>query len=653
MSAGQSERAPVNRPLQAYVCAVIALGAFALWRAGVASLQTPSPIAWIALGSLAVVSGYFKLDIVSIPADVAIDDTFMLATAILFGPAPATLALAASAFASRRRRLLRQTIFNAASFAISMWGAAHAFFWISGTLPLAEGGSPIGHQIAALTALTVVLFALNTGLTATAIGLDSRQSPLLVWRQHFQWLAVSYFGAGSVAFILILLVQQANIAAAVVVLPLLAAVYRTLRVSSARAEDARRHLADMDRLYLSTVETLAMAIDAKDDVTHSHVRRVQAYAMALARAVDVEDEPTLKALEAASLLHDTGKLAIPDHILNKPGKLTTAEFAKMQLHADIGADILSLVSFPFPVEPIVRAHHENWDGSGYPRGLAGEAIPIGARILSVVDCFDALTSDRPYRRKLSEAVAIAILEERRGSMYDPRLVDTFIRIYRGVEIAQEETAEQREVLRRIRATRHADDPVPAATTPAAMTHDLLAFVSLARIAAGEHSLLDALGLASTLVGDMLPGTTGAWYVHDEAADRLTVADAFGPQAARLAGREMPIGERLSGWVAAKRQPILDGDAALDLGPGAPLAMRRCIGVPLVAGNSLVGVLTIYAPADVDLPADRARLVQVVAPHLAVTIHAALARERERTARSTAAAERPRRAPLSLVANTRP
>ena len=102
----------------------------------------------------------------------------------------------------------------------------------------------------------------------------------------------------------------------------------------------------MDRLYLSTVETLAMAIDAKDDVTHNHVRRVQAYAIGLARALGVTDEPTLKAIEAAALLHDTGKLAVPEHILNKPGKLTTAEFEQMKRHVDVGADILSLVEFP-------------------------------------------------------------------------------------------------------------------------------------------------------------------------------------------------------------------------------------------------------------------------------------------------------------------
>ena len=157
----------------------------------------------------------------------------------------------------------------------------------------------------------------------------------------------------------------------------------------------------MDHLYLSTVETLAMAIDAKDDVTHNHVRRVQAYAMGLAKELGVTDELTLKAIEAAALLHDTGKLAVPEHILNKPGKLNEAEFEQMKRHVDVGADILSLVEFPYPVVPIVRCHHESWDGSGYPRGVRGEDIPIGARILSVVDCFDALTSDRPYRAAMT------------------------------------------------------------------------------------------------------------------------------------------------------------------------------------------------------------------------------------------------------------
>src|SRR5262249_26364289 len=194
----------------------------------------------------------------------------------------------------------------------------------------------------------------------------------------------------------------------------------------------------LNRMYLSTVETLATAIDAKDEVTHGHIRRVQHAAVGLARELGVTDDMELRAIEAAALLHDTGKIAIPEHILNKPGKLTPAEFEKMKLHAPIGAEILSSIDFPYPVVPIVRHHHENWNGTGYPDGLKGTDIPLGARILSVVDCFDALTSDRPYRPRLTDDEALAILLERRASMYDPLVVDTFVRVY--AEIAPENSA---------------------------------------------------------------------------------------------------------------------------------------------------------------------------------------------------------------------
>jgi putative nucleotidyltransferase with HDIG domain len=183
----------------------------------------------------------------------------------------------------------------------------------------------------------------------------------------------------------------------------------THRTSLGRIEDSKRHVEQLSDLYLSTIETLAMAVDAKDQITHGHIRRVQVYAIELAKLLGVKDERHLKAIEAAALLHDMGKLAIPEHILNKPGKLTAAEFDKMKLHADIGADLLSAVKFPYPVVPIVRHHHEHWNGNGYPAGISGTDIPLGARILSVVDCFDALTSDRPYRPRLSTEDAFATI----------------------------------------------------------------------------------------------------------------------------------------------------------------------------------------------------------------------------------------------------
>ena len=642
-----------ERRLTGYLSTVAAAGAVVLVHALVAALRSPLPLAWLALGGFALLLGCFRLRFSSVSANISIDDTFLISTAVLFGPAPATLSIGIGAcvLCLSRKRPLRQLTFNTASLALSMWASASMFFALAGVEPLAIGAAPITPLVAPLVALTLVYFVLNSGLTAIAIALDSRQPPLQVWKQSFRWLWVGYLGAASVAFCLILLVQQRSIAAAAMVLPLLAVFHLTLRATFGRLEDAKRHLGDMDRLYLSTVETLAMAIDAKDDCTHSHVRRVQAYAVGLARALGVAGEESLKAIEAAALLHDTGKLAVPEHILNKPGKLTEAEFEKMKQHVDVGADILSLVEFPYPVVPIVRAHHENWDGTGYPRGIRGEDIPIGARILSVVDCFDALTSDRPYRRKLTDEAAIEILVERRGRMYDPQVVDMFLRVYRDINVAGGETTEHREVLQKITQSRQPDLPASVeAARETAASSGVLAFVSLARVASGDARLADVLALCSQLVADMMPGVTGAWYIPNPSRDLLVAADAFGPAASLLRGAGIPMGERLTGWVAVQRQPIVNSDAALDLGARTegPLAsVQHCVSVPLVTGDALVAVLSLYgADAFKD---DAGRLLQMIAPHVAACIGAAAAASGPATVDVRPAGEKPPAAALRLVA----
>jgi putative nucleotidyltransferase with HDIG domain len=406
----------------------------------------------------------------------------------------------------------------------------------------------------------------------------------------------------------------------------------------------------MDRLYLSTVETLAMAIDAKDDCTHSHVRRVQAYAVGLARALGIADEPSLKAMEAAALLHDTGKLAVPEHILNKPGKLTESEFEKMKQHVDVGADILSLVEFPYPVVPIVRAHHENWDGSGYPRGMRGEDIPIGARILSVVDCFDALTSDRPYRRAMTDQAAIDILLERRGRMYDPHVVDTFIRVYRDISVAAADAVERRQVLQKITQSRQPEiAPLPDSARETGASARVLAFVSLARVASGDATIADVLALESHLLEDLMPGVTGAWFLPTASRDHLTVVDAFGPSAGVLRGTTVAMGERLTGWVGVQRQPIVNSDAALDLPghrEGSLSTLQYCVSVPLVRGDALVGVLTLYGSQP--FAEDTGRLLQMVSPHLAAPIDIAAASRSLASADAAAAADKASPSGLRLV-----
>ena len=618
-----------SRALRIYLHTVVAAGAVVLAHSAVAAAHTPRPSAWLALTALTMLAGCFRLHFKSVSANIAIDDTFFISTALLFGPAAGTLTMAASCllFSVQRRKRPSQIAFNTASLALSMYIGSRVFFAIAGVAPLAAGLAPIAQLVAPLIALTLVYFSLNSALTAIAVGLDTRQSPIEVWKTNFRWLWIGYLGSASIAFCLILLLQQNSLAAAAMILPLFAVFYLTLRATFGRLDDARLHLGDMDRLYLSTVETLAMAIDAKDDVTHSHVRRVQAYAVGLARALNVTDALTLKAIEAAALLHDTGKLAVPERILNKPGKLTESEFERMKQHVDIGADILSLVEFPYPVVPIVRAHHESWDGSGYPRGLRGADIPIGARILSVVDCFDALTSDRPYRRRMTDAEAIAILRERQGTMYDPDVVETFVSVHRNIAVAGADAPGHREVMQRLTKSRNdaGAGRELAPEIPASAPGSLLAFVSLSRIASGDATVADVLALGSRLLADVVPGTTGAWFIPDAGRDRLVAVDAFGPAAPSLRGVAVDVGERLTGWVAANRQCIVNSDAALDLGAKADAAsLQSCMSVPLLMGDSLVGVLSLYAPSANAFGDDSGRMIQMVVPHIAAAIHAATA-----------------------------
>jgi putative nucleotidyltransferase with HDIG domain len=617
-----------------YVALVAAIGAATIVESLFALGPTPEPAACVLFGLLAIVAGIFTMKMASVSANVSVSDTFFIASAVLFGAAPATIlvAIASAVVSWRRRHGWQRVLFNTAAPALSMWLGAQTFYHIATVSPLAQGGLAVHTVIIPLLCMTAVYFLFNTGLTATAVALDTGASPVLIWRKHFLWLWLNFLAAASVAFCLILLLQQVSLAAAAIVIPLLIIFHATLRSSYGRLDDAERHLDRMDRLYLSTIETLAMAIDAKDDVTHNHVRRVQAYAVGLAKELGAGDETMLKALKAGALLHDTGKLAVPEHILNKPGKLTEAEFETMKLHVDVGADILSLVDFPYPVVPIVRCHHESWDGTGYPRGISGEDIPIGARILSVVDCFDALTSDRPYRAAMTNEEAFEILRARRGTMYDPRVVDTFIAIQPKIAPPDVSPPHQEDVMQRMIRVKHQrpaePSPEPLQLGGAALPDDVLAFVSLSRLASGECSVTDVLALGSTLLRHVVPSATAAWYLVDLSADRLVVAHASGPAAEVFSGQAIPIGSRLSGWVAAHRQPIVNSDPSLDLGtPTSNSAvLQSCLSVPLVTGESLVGVLTLYAAQPKAFTDDQGRLVQMIAPHVASAVSRAVRQE---------------------------
>src|SRR5207249_544073 len=258
------------------------------------------------------------------------------------------------------------------------------------------------------------------------IALSTRQRIDAVWHANFLWSAPSYFVGAGVAALAAAVVEHAGYWLAPLTFAPLYLTYRTYKVYMGRIEDEQRYVQQTSDLHLATIEALARAIDAKDQTAQTHIRRVQIYAAGVARSMGLS-EAEVQGVKTAALLHDIGKLAVPEHILSKPGPLTQEEFQKIRIHPQVGAEIIAAVPFPYPVAPIILSHHERWDGKGYPQGLTGESIPIGARILTIVDYFDAVTTERPYHKALSHEGAIGLMKHEPGKALDPALVTTFIK----------------------------------------------------------------------------------------------------------------------------------------------------------------------------------------------------------------------------------
>ena len=614
-----------------FVSLVIAAGVAAVAFSTLTLLRSSVPIEWVLFSTLTIASGMLTLKIPSIETRFSVSEAFAFASVLLFGPEVGviTLALDGIRISVRWKMTRTQTLFNFANLGLSVWTAGPLFFTLSGARPLYGGPAPSAAVVFFVALMMAVYFAVNTGLTASAIGLSARRSVATVWKEHYWPLLPGYVAGAAVALLLVLAFREVHFTAVALILPLLLICYLTFQSSFGRLEDSKRHVEHLNRLLFSTVETLATAIDAKDEVTHDHVRRVQQGTLALARRLGVKDPSELQAIEAAALLHDTGKIAVPEHILNKPGRLTPAEFEKMKRHAPIGAEILSSIDFPYPVVPIVRHHHENWDGTGYPDGLRGEAIPLGARILQVIDCFDALTSDRPYRRRMTDTQALAIVRERRGVMYDPAIVDAFLESYTEIMPAYDPTPHPATMA--IGGARALDreerqQDVPLAVD-AGVSDGLLAVTSLSRALTGEATVADIGALLWTILRQVLPCEAMAIFVPDVETDQVVARYAAGVQASRLRGVARATGAGVCGWVAVTRRAAVNADPAFDLGidprDGVP-ALRSCLAIPVGTNAELTGVLTLYRADANAFTDDHVRLLELLAARLAAPLSAAMA-----------------------------
>ena len=609
----------LSRQARIYVDSVIAIGAVVLFYSVHRLYVAPVEAQWFVLAGLTLLTGSFTIKVPTIPARASVSETFVFASVLLFGAEAGTVTvlletLVISFWLKPSSRSTHRVLFSIAAPSIAIWSAGKAFFWFSQIQPYSKVATPLASLLLPLIIFTSLYFLLNTWLVALALGFEKRSSAFEIWRHNFTWISVNYFSGASVAALLVTYSGTIDVRTVAVIVPLLLISYLTFRTAMGRVADANEHLVQLNRLYLSTIETLAMAIDAKDQITHGHIRRVQAYAVGLASHLGVADKASIKAIEAAALLHDMGKLAVPEYILNKPGKLTPAEFEKMKLHASIGADILSAIDFPYPVVPIVRHHHENWDGTGYPDKLKGTAIPIGARILSVVDCFDALTSDRPYRPSLPTSDALQILTERRGSMYDPLIVDTFIRVHSLLSSEVSPSALPPHALAEI--TSSTQTAVSHDNRHTAVSHDKTSvhLNALTDALTAQFGVAEACAVITQHVQQLIPSSLCVLYIYNEVSDELESTHALGIQAASIRGLRIPRGKRLSGWVAANRQTILNSDPILDFGPAATAQLgflRSCLSTPLVFGDQLIGVLSLYSAMPDAFTNDDQRLSEFV------------------------------------------
>src|SRR5438477_7420284 len=359
-------------------------------------------------------------------------------------------------FKTRARSAPFRTAFSMASLVLTVKAAGWFYTLLGGPPPFTPYTflSIPKPLVGAATAY----FVFNTALVATAIGLSTKQPIWRVWNQNFLWSAPSYFFGAGAAAIAASVVERGGYWMALLTAAPVYLIYRTYKVYMGRIQDQQRHVQQVSDLHLATIEALALAIDAKDQTAQSHIRRVQVYAAGLARALGMP-ENEIQGVKTAALLHDIGKLAVPEHILSKPGPLTQEEFQKIRIHPQVGAEIISGVPFPYPVAPLIMSHHERWDGKGYPGGLKAEEIPLGARILSVVDYFDALMSERPYHKPMTFDAAMGLLHQESGKALDPRVVQTFVELY--PVLAEEAEASQEPSRKLTRVPTHAPTARPA------------------------------------------------------------------------------------------------------------------------------------------------------------------------------------------------
>ena len=570
----------------------------------------------------------------------------VLLAILQLSPLQAVLVSAASviaqyAFRANRPSSPARILFNLAN---AITGATLAWHTYAKSLGVVNN-----ETAPALALAATVYFLANFVPTAVWDALESQSTPFSAWRRELRWYLPFYLVSAMVAAASSFVGFQFGWMTSLLMIPLVYIGYRAYKAQMEIVRDRERYILETEALHLRTIEGLAMAVEAKDQNTHRHLMRVRVYVAELGKAMGLA-KPQMQALATASFLHDIGKLAIPEHIINKPGKLSHEEFEKMKIHPVVGANILERVHFPYPVVPIVRSHHEAWDGSGYPDGLKGEAIPIGARILTAVDCFDALASERPYRRAMPLEEAMAFIKAKAGTQFDPAVVQLLEERYLELEQLARQQIGEMEPLKtdlfiergaapaagfepqgapgweeRNRVARHASADALAAKSLsliAAASQEAKAVYELSQMLGTSLSTRETSAMMSLRLQLLIPFDCFAVYLKSEESVKAQYID--GALAHAFSSQHIPLGEGLSGWVALNERPIVNGNPTMEANyvveSGMLTENSSALSAPLFdSTGAIFGVLTVYSSKHAAFSKDHLRILEAIQPKFSLSL----------------------------------
>lgn len=624
---------------------------------------------WLLLLAIAIASSPLTVRVASddgiLRSRESIADSFVLLAVMLYAvppsntAGPAVLLTAVVAFvstyriATNREVVLKTGMAVVSTFiAASLYGALIDLFAGQSELPV-QGALPLNVYLIPLLVVAALQYALSTIATAWFISFEAGKFTLVPTPETVVWTLTTKLAGAASASLFYAAVLNKTLAYAVLGLLISLLVYLLYRFNERRLEqirdaeaERRRHVEEMAEIHMNTIESLAIAIDAKDQTTHGHVRRTQLYATQMGKLFNVS-ESELRALHAGALLHDIGKLAVPEYILNKPGKLTEAEFAKMKIHPVVGGDILKRVNFPYPVEDIVRYHHEKWDGSGYPKGLKAEGIPLVARIISVVDFYDATRCDRPYRKGMKREESLALLRSMVGNAFDPKVVDMFVQ-----HVEEFDRMIDAQDIKEQVASAATEDTQTATKPDAGLAPDILgvteegspfrsisdaqrevfALHEIAQTIGSSLNLSDTVTLVANKLRAIVPFDTCVIYLVDDPSGKAIAAHVLGEEVEVFKRRRINIGDGITGWVIANARSMCNASPDLDLIGIPDEIVKRYRGVlvsPLQREDGAFGAIALYSQSRTSYTTEHVRLLESVCQHASSALNNALTYEKTR------------------------